>query len=78
LHGVRSELYGGYSNGVPLIHFCQAKHNSIHISPHAISGLFKPWKRISKARNFEVINSLQHVFEKWVECCKKCIAGQGR
>jgi len=29
-------------------------------------------------RNFEVINSLQHVFEKWVDCCKKCIACQGR
>jgi hypothetical protein len=23
-------------------------------------------------------NSLQHVFEKWVERCKKCIACQGR
>jgi hypothetical protein len=23
-------------------------------------------------------NGLQHVFEKWVECCKKCIACQGR
>jgi hypothetical protein len=26
----------------------------------------------------EVINDLQHVFEKWVEHCKKCIACQGR
>jgi hypothetical protein len=26
----------------------------------------------------EVINGLQHVFEKWVERCKKCIACQGR
>jgi len=25
-----------------------------------------------------VINGLQHVFEKWVERCKKCIACQGR
>jgi hypothetical protein len=25
-----------------------------------------------------VANGLQHVFEKWVECCKKCIAFQGR
>jgi hypothetical protein len=25
-----------------------------------------------------VINGLQHVFEKWVEYCKKCIACQGR
>jgi len=31
-----------------------------------------------KARNFEVINSLQYVYEKWVEWCKKCIACQGR
>jgi hypothetical protein len=26
----------------------------------------------------QVINGLQHVFEKWVERCKKCIACQGR
>jgi hypothetical protein len=32
----------------------------------------------SGARNFEVIYGLQHVFEKWVERCKKCIACQGR
>jgi hypothetical protein len=25
-----------------------------------------------------VINGLQHVFEKWVERCKKCIGCQGR
>jgi hypothetical protein len=35
-------------------------------------------KNSSEARNFEVINGLQHVFEKWVESCKKCIAFQGR
>jgi hypothetical protein len=29
-------------------------------------------------RNFEVIDGLHHVFEKWVERCKKCIACQGR
>jgi hypothetical protein len=45
---------------------------------HAISGLFQPRKGSSKARNFEVINGLQHVFEKWVERCKMCIACQGR
>jgi hypothetical protein len=28
--------------------------------------------------DFEVINVLQHVFEKWVESCKKCTACQGR
>jgi len=25
-----------------------------------------------------MINGLQHAFEKWMECCKKCIACQGR
>jgi hypothetical protein len=25
-----------------------------------------------------VANGLQHIFEKWVECCKKCTACQGR
>jgi hypothetical protein len=34
-------------------------------------------KGSSEARNFEVINGLQHVSEKWVERCKKCIAYQG-
>jgi hypothetical protein len=32
----------------------------IQVSP------FQPWKWSSEARNFEVINGLQHVFEKWV------------
>jgi hypothetical protein len=35
-------------------------------------------KGSSEAGNFEVINGLQHVFEKWVERCKKFIACQGR
>jgi hypothetical protein len=52
--------------------------HTVHISPHAIFGLFQPWKGSSKARNFEVINGLQHVFDKSVERCKKCIACQGR
>jgi hypothetical protein len=34
-------------------------------------------KRSSEVRNFEVINGLQHVFEKWVERCKKCIVAKG-
>jgi hypothetical protein len=33
---------------------------------------------MTDARNFEVINGLQHVFEKWLERCKKCITFQGR
>jgi hypothetical protein len=39
---------------------------------------FRTTKGSSETRNFEVINGLQHVFEKWVERCKKCIAYQGR
>jgi hypothetical protein len=35
-------------------------------------------KRSSEARNFVVINGLQHVSEKRVERCKKCIAYHGR
>jgi hypothetical protein len=33
---------------------------------------------ISEARNFEVINGLQHIFKKWVELFKKGIACKGR
>jgi hypothetical protein len=39
---------------------------------------FPTTKGCSEIRNFEVINSLQHIFEKWVGQCKKCIACQGR
>jgi hypothetical protein len=35
-------------------------------------------KGAPKQAHIEVINGLQHVFEKWVERCKKCIACQGR
>jgi hypothetical protein len=52
--------------------------HTVQILPHAISGLFQPWKGSSEARDFEVINGLQHVLEKWVERCKKCIACQER
>jgi hypothetical protein len=41
-------------------------------------GFFNHEKESSEARNSEVINGLQDVFEKWVERCKKCIACQGR
>jgi hypothetical protein len=58
--------------------FPSRTQNSIQISSHAISGLFQLWKWRSEARNFDVINGLQHVFEKWVELCKKCIACQVR
>jgi len=39
---------------------------------------FPTMKRSSSARYFQVINGLQHVFEKWVERRKKHIACQGR
>jgi hypothetical protein len=39
---------------------------------------FPTMKRELRGKNFEVINSLQPVFEKWVERCKKCIACQAR
>jgi hypothetical protein len=35
-------------------------------------------KMSSEARNFEVMNGLQHILEEWVERCKKCIACQRR
>jgi hypothetical protein len=38
-HWVRSGLYGGCSDGVPLIHFFQAEHRiQFRSRPHAISG----------------------------------------
>jgi hypothetical protein len=58
--------------------FPSLTQNSIQISPHAILGLFKPWKGRSEARNFQVIKGMHHVFENWVERCKKCIACHGR
>jgi hypothetical protein len=75
-HEARLGLYGECSNWDPL--FPSRTQNSSQNSPHAISGHFQPWKGSSEARNFEVVNGLQHVFEKWVELCKKCIACQGR
>jgi hypothetical protein len=58
--------------------FPSRTQNSIHISSRTIIWLFQPWKGSSEAGNFEVINGLQHVFEKCVKRCKKCIACQGR
>jgi hypothetical protein len=51
--------------------FPSRTQNSIQISPHGISGVFQSWKGSSETRNFEVINGVQHVFEKWVVRCKK-------
>jgi hypothetical protein len=77
-HGTRSELYGGCSNGVPPIHFSRpdTEFNSDLVLCDFLAFPIMKWS--SEARNFEVINGLQHVFEKWVERCKKCIACQGR
>jgi hypothetical protein len=58
--------------------FPRRTQNSIQISPHAISEFLLPWKESSEARNFEMINGLQQVFEKWVDHCKKCIGCKGR
>jgi hypothetical protein len=78
-HGSRSELYGGCSNGVSSVHFFEAKHRiQFRSRSTRFMGFFRPWKGKSEARNLEVINGLQHFFEKWVELCKKCIAFQGR
>jgi hypothetical protein len=86
-HGSKSPKIGG---GEIWIEFCvrlrksgsvephQNIRHTVQISPHAISGFFQSWEGSSKERNFEVINSLQHVLEQWVERCKKCIAYQGR
>jgi hypothetical protein len=77
-HRARSGLYGGYSNGLPPIHFFPSRtQNSIQISPHAISRLFQPRKWSSEARNFEVINGLQHVFGKWVERWRNALLVEG-
>jgi hypothetical protein len=50
------------------------------------AAVFKWWKRFRdgetnvKGQNLLKLeaNGLQHVFEKWVERCKKCVAWQGR
>jgi hypothetical protein len=49
------------------------------IRTSAIYSRYRPMQCLGfSARNFEVINGLKHVFEKWVERCKKWIACQGR
>jgi hypothetical protein len=73
-HGARSVLYGECSNGVPPIHFFQTEHRiQFRSRSMRFLGLGS-----SEAKNFELINGLQHVFEKWVERCKKYVAYQGR
>jgi hypothetical protein len=44
-HGERSGLYDGCSNGITPIHFFPTEHRiEFRSRPHAISGLFEPWK----------------------------------
>jgi hypothetical protein len=57
--------------------FSSRTQNSIQIRSMRFLG-FSNHEKSSEARNLEVINGLQHVFEKWVERCKKCISCQGR
>jgi hypothetical protein len=46
-HGAISGLYGGFSNGVPPIHFFQAEHRiQFRSRPHAISGLSSHEKKL--------------------------------
>jgi hypothetical protein len=77
-HGAKSGLYGRCSNGVPPIKFSQAEQRIQFRSRPCDFWALPAMKWSSEARNFEVINGLQHVFEKWVERCKKCIACQER
>jgi hypothetical protein len=72
---VRLEKSG--SETLQLIHQANGDDAIRRAAVTAIYGFFQQRKGISKARNFEVINGLQQVFEKWVERCKKCIACQG-
>jgi hypothetical protein len=79
LHGRRSEL-----NSVVCLEKVD-RWNPIRTSaiqsrsrPMRFLGFSNQEKGAPEARNFEVINGVQQVFEKWVERCKKRIACQGR
>jgi hypothetical protein len=77
-HGARFGLYGGCSKGVQQIHFFQAEHGiQFRSRPMRFLGLSNNEKGSSEARNFEVINGLQHVFEEWVERCKSASLAKG-
>jgi hypothetical protein len=79
-HGTRSGLYGGCSNGVPLIHFSHTEQRiQFRSRPMRFLGFSNHEKGAPrKKKKFELINGLQHILEKWVERCKKCITCQGR
>jgi hypothetical protein len=78
-HGARSGLYGRCSNGVPPVHFFQAEHRiQFRSRPMRFLGFSNHEKGAPRLEISKWPNGLQHVFEKWVERCKKCIACQGR
>jgi hypothetical protein len=47
------------------------------IAPMRFLGFSNHEKGAPRQKKFEVINGLQHVLQKWVGRCKKCIACQG-
>jgi hypothetical protein len=70
-HGARSGLYGGCSNGVP------------QMSVRASIAAFQSRNAdaplcCSTVLKMVLLKRPNSVFEKWVECCKKCIVCQGR
>jgi hypothetical protein len=77
-NGARSGLYGGCSNGVPPIRFFKANTEFNSDLAPSTFWAFPTMKMEFWGMKFKVINGLQHVFEKWVGRCKKCIACQGR
>jgi hypothetical protein len=72
-YGARSGLYFGYFNGFRGSTFSKPNTEFTSVLASCEFWAFPTMKRSTERRNFEVINSLQHVFEKWVERCKKCI-----
>jgi hypothetical protein len=76
-HGARTGLYDGCSNGAPPIRFPIRFRHTVQISPPCEFWGFQTVKRELRGSSWSLRQSLRHVFEKWVERCKKCIACQG-
>jgi hypothetical protein len=78
-HGARSGLNGGWSNGVPPIYFFEAEHRiQFRSRPMRFLGFPNHEKGAPRQEISKCSTGLQHVFEKWVERCEKCIACQRR
>jgi hypothetical protein len=60
--------------GTPLEH----PSYSPDLDPMRFLGFSNHEKGAPRQINLEVINGLQHVFEKWMECSKKYVASQRR